>query len=197
MKRGGTGMIEWTGSGRKIRLVEGNIVLLNVEAVVNAANKSLILGGGVAGAIRNQGGHSIQEECNRIGPIEVGEAALTGGGNLKARYVIHAVGPIYGEGDEDEKLARATFNSLKICAEKKIESVAFPAISTGIFHFPIRRCSDIMLKTAIAFIRQNDFPKEIVFCLYGEKVYSLFTETFAKLITKENNKKKKGRNRKR
>lgn len=189
-------MNEWIFEGHKISLVEGNIVLLDVDAVVNASNKSLILGGGVAGAIRNQGGHSIQEECYRIGPIEVGEAVITGGGNLKARYVIHAVGPIYGEGDEDEKLARATANSLKICAEKKIRSIAFPAISTGIFHFPIRRCSDIMLKTAVAFIRQNDFPKEIVFCLYGEKAYSMFTETLSKLIEKENKKKKKVRNRK-
>lgn len=184
-------MIEWAAGGGRIRLVEGNIVLLDVEAIVNAANKSLILGGGVAGAIRNHGGNSIQEECNRIGPIGVGGAVLTGGGNLKAKYVIHAVGPIYGEGDEDEKLARATFNSLKICVDKKIRSIAFPAISTGIFHFPIRRCSDIMLTTAIRFIQENDYPEEIVFCLYGEKAYSLFAETFSKLIEKENRKKNK------
>jgi len=188
-------MIEWDSNGAKIRLVEGNIVHLDVEAIVNAANKSLILGGGVAGAIRLKGGHSIQDECNRIGPIEVGEAVITGGGNLKAKYVIHAVGPIYGEGDEDEKLAKATTNSLRICKEKKIKSVAFPAISTGIFHFPIRRCSNIMLKTAFKFIKQNEFPNEIVFCLYGEKAYSIFMETFNKIIEKEGTKKKKGKSR--
>lgn len=187
----GDGMNQWILDGRKIKLVEGNIVLLDVEAIVNAANKSLILGGGVAGAIRSQGGHSIQEECNRIGPIEVGEAVLTGGGNLKAKYVIHAVGPIYGEGDEDEKLAKATVNSLKICLDKKIRSVAFPAISTGIFHFPVKRCSNIMLKTAIDFIQKNDMPEEIVFCLFGEKSYTLFSDTFNKLIENNDNKKLK------
>ena len=107
-------MDEWKINGRKLKLVEGNIVALKVDAIVNAANKSLILGGGVAGAIRNFGGPAIQEECNAIGPIEVGEAVATSGGNLNADYVIHAVGPVYGEGDEDIKLANATLNSLKI-----------------------------------------------------------------------------------
>jgi O-acetyl-ADP-ribose deacetylase (regulator of RNase III) len=186
-------MIEWIHKGRRIRLVEGNIVLLDVDAIVNAANKSLILGGGVAGAIRNFGGPSIQEECNRIGPIEVGEAVMTGGGNLKVTHVIHAAGPVYGEGDEDSKLANATLNSLKIALNNKISSIAFPAISAGIFHFPIRRCSEIMLRTARDFLKKNEYPKEIVFCLYGEKAYSFFMETFEKLAEekpKKNNKTK-------
>ncbi len=170
-------MKEWTVNGKKIKLVEGNIVLLEVEAIVNAANKSLILGGGVAGAIRNSGGPSIQEECNKIGPIDVGEAAITGGGNLKAKHVIHAVGPVYGERDEDEKLAKATQNSLRIAKEKKLKDIAFPAISTGIFHFPIQRCSEIMLKTAMEFLKNNDFPREIIFCLYGGEAYSVFEKT--------------------
>ncbi|MFQ6109650.1 MAG: macro domain-containing protein [Candidatus Aminicenantales bacterium] len=173
--------MEWTIDGKKIRLVEGNIALQEVEAVVNAANKSLILGGGVAGAIRNFGGPSIQEECNKIGTIEVGEAVITGAGNLKAKYVIHAVGPVYGEGDEDEKLARATLNSLRIAHQKKIKDIAFPAISTGIFHFPIQKCSEIMLKVAMEFLEKHDWPQEIVFCLYGEKAYSVFKNTLKKL----------------
>ena len=174
--------MEWTIDGKKIKLVEGNIALLEVEAIVNAANKSLILGGGVAGAIRNLGGPSIQEECNKIGPIEVGEAVITGAGNLKAKYVIHAVGPVYGEGDEDEKLARATMNSLRIANQKKIKDIAFPAISTGIFHFPIKRCSEIMLKAAMEFLENHDYPQEIVFCLYGEKAYSVFKSTLEQLV---------------
>lgn len=174
-------MYELIVNEKKLKLIEGNIALLDVEAIVNAANKSLILGGGVAGAIRNFGGPSIQEECNKIGPIEVGEAAITGGGNLKAKYVIHCVGPVYGEGDEDKKLARATMNSLKIAAKKKMKDIAFPAISTGIFHFPIQRCSKIMFKVATEFLEKNDYPKEIIFCLYGEKAYSIFSNTLDKI----------------
>jgi O-acetyl-ADP-ribose deacetylase (regulator of RNase III) len=98
-------MEEWAVKGRKLNLVEGNIALLDVDAIVNAANKSLILGSGVAGAIRTHGGPSIQEECDRIGPISSGEAVITRAGDLKSQYVIHAAGPVYGEGDEDKKLA--------------------------------------------------------------------------------------------
>lgn len=174
-------MDEWMINGKKLRIVEGNIVLLPVEAIVNAANKSLILGGGVAGAIRNAGGPSIQEECNEIGPIEVGEAVVTGGGRLKAKYVIHAVGPVYGEGDEDKKLEKATLNSLKIAQKKKLKSIAFPAISTGIFHFPIKRCSEIMIKAAMDFLKENEYPQEIILCLYGERAYSIFQRTFERM----------------
>ena len=174
-------MKELVVNNKKLKLVEGNIVLLDVEAVVNAANSSLILGGGVAGAIRSYGGPSIQEECNRIGPIQVGEAALTNAGNLKAKYAIHAAGPVSGEGEEDEKLHNATLNSLKIAEEQKIKDIAFPAISTGIFGFPIERCSEIMLKTAMEFMEKHDFPQEIIFCLYGQEAYSVFEKTLEKL----------------
>jgi O-acetyl-ADP-ribose deacetylase (regulator of RNase III) len=174
-------MSEWTIEGRKLKLVEGNIVTLHVDAIVNAANKSLILGGGVAGAIRNFGGPSIQEECNAIGPLEVGEAVLTGAGNLKAEYVIHAVGPVYGEGDEDIKLANATLNSLQIAKKKRINSIALPAISTGIFHFPIKRCAEIMIKVSMNFLKENKYPQEIVLCLYGERAFSIFQGTFERL----------------
>jgi O-acetyl-ADP-ribose deacetylase (regulator of RNase III) len=174
-------MAEWTINGRKLRIVEGSIVALHVDAIVNAANKSLILGGGVAGAIRNFGGPSIQEECNAIGPVEVGEAVLTGAGDLNADYVIHAVGPVYGEGDEDIKLANATLNSLKIAQKKNIKSIALPAISTGIFHFPIKRCAEIMIKVAMDFLRENENPQEIVLCLYGERAYTIFQGTFDRM----------------
>ena len=99
--------------GKKLILVQGDLTELQVDAIVNAANAQLILGGGVAGAIRTKGGPGIQEECNRIGGSAVGQAVITGGGSLKARYVIHAVGPRYGEGNENEKLRQATLNSLK------------------------------------------------------------------------------------
>ncbi len=174
-------MKEKTIKGKKIKLIEGNIALLDVEAVVNAANTNLILGGGVAGAIKRYGGPSIQQECNTIGPIKTGEAAITGGGNLKAKFVIHAVGPVFGEGQEEEKLRSATFSSLKIASERKIKDMAFPAISTGIFGFPIERCSEIMVKTVADFLNKNDYPQEVVFCLFGEEAYAVFEKALQKL----------------
>ncbi len=175
-------MKEWTINKRKLKLVEGNIVLLDVEALVNAANTSLVLGGGVAGAIRSYGGPSIQQECNKIGPIQVGEAVATNAGNLKAKYVIHAAGPVSGEGKEEEKLRNATLNSLKIAEGRKMKDIAFPAISTGIFGFPIEKCSEIMLKAALEFLKKHKHPQEIVFCLYGQEAYSVFEKTLGKLI---------------
>lgn len=161
--------------GRKIILIQGDITELATDAIVNAANEDLILGGGVAGAIRNKGGPSIQEECNKIGRIKVGEAVLTGAGNLKAKYVIHAVGPRYGEGNEDEKLRNATWNSLLRAGEKNCRSIAFPAISTGIFGFPKDRCASIMLKTAMQFLEtQKTSIEEVVFCLYSREDLEVF-----------------------
>lgn len=174
-------MNEWTIDGKKIRIVEGNIALLDVEAVVNAANKFLKLGGGVAGAIRTYGGPAIQEECDRLAPIDVGQAVITGAGNLKARYVIHAVGPVSGEGNEEAKLTRATLSSLKIAEDKRIKTIAFPAVSTGIFGFPVEKCSEVMLQAAMDFLKKSDFPKEILFCLYGQEAYSVFMKTLEKL----------------
>jgi O-acetyl-ADP-ribose deacetylase (regulator of RNase III) len=174
-------MNEWRFEDRTLRIVEGNIALLDVEAVVNAANKQLVLGGGVAGAIRTYGGPSIQEECRRLAPIETGQAVLTGGGNLKARHVIHAVGPVSGEGDEDAKLRRATLGSLEIAKEHRLSSIAFPAISTGIFGFPIGRAAEIMLDAALKFLRENVHPKVVIFCLYDRGAAEVFERTLDKL----------------
>jgi len=162
--------------GCTIRLAEGDITELDTEAIVNAANARLILGGGVAGAIRAKGGPSIQEECNRIGGTHVGGAVITGAGNLKAKYVIHAVGPRLGEGEAEHKLADAVKNSLKLCQERGISSIAFPAISTGIFGYPAEECACVMLQTALNYIQTEkpDFPGEIVFCLYGKKNFEIF-----------------------
>src|SRR5512140_2958890 len=116
-----------------IELVKGDITELDVDAIVNAANDRLVLGGGVAGAIRRKVGPAIQAECDKIGGCPVGRAAITTGGNLKAKYVIHAVGPRMGEGDEDQKLRSATLNSLSLADKNRLKTIAFPAISTGIF----------------------------------------------------------------
>ena len=164
--------------GKKLTLVQGDLTELVADAIVNAANSRLQLGGGVAGAIRTKGGPAIQEECNRIGPIRVGEAAVTGGGNLKASYVIHAVGPSYGEGDEDEKLRNATLNSLKRATEKGLKTIGLPAISTGIFGFPKDRCAEIMLKTASEFLDGRETSlDEVIVCLWSKGDLELFEKT--------------------
>lgn len=159
-----------------LELVEGDITEMTTEAIVNAANSYLKHGGGVAGAIVRKGGKIIQEESDKIGYCPVGEAVITGAGNLKARYVIHAVGPRMGEGDEDAKLKRATLKSLELADAIRIESIAFPAISTGIFGFPLKRCAEIMLSTVIDYLQRETGLKRVVFCLYGNEAYSVFLE---------------------
>ena len=163
--------------GRSIvELVKGDITELEVDAIVNAANSRLKMGGGVAGAILRKGGWSIQEECDRIGYCPVGGAVITGAGKLKAKYVIHAVGPRMGEGDEDRKLRNATLNSLKLAEKHGIKSIAFPAISTGIFGFPKDRCAKIMLRTAVDYLKAGSSIERVVFCLYDDETYQIFAE---------------------
>jgi len=158
----------------KIRLVQGDITKLGTDAIVNAANSQLILGGGVAGAIRSKGGPTVQEECNRIGGTFVGGAVITTGGKLKAKHVIHAVGPRMGEGNEDEKLKNATLNSLRLMDDNNLKSIAFPAISTGIFGYPIDRCSKIMIATAKEYLNGNTQVNEVIFCLYTTSDFEVF-----------------------
>ena len=136
-----------------IELLQGDITDMATDAIVNAANAQLVLGGGVAGAIRRKGGPSIQQQCDRIGGTHVGGAVITGGGTHKARHVIHAVGPCMGEGDEDAKLRDATLNSLRLADQHGLSTIALPAISTGIFGFPIERCAAIMLRTTIDYLK--------------------------------------------
>ena len=159
---------------RALELLEGDITEMETDAIVNAANAQLVLGGGVAGAISKKGGPRIQFQCNKIGGTSVGRAVITTGGNLKAKYVIHAVGPRMGEGDEDQKLKNATLNSLKIADENHLKSISFPAISTGIFGFPIQRCAEIMLKTTIDYLKGQTGLEKVVFCLFGRDSYEVF-----------------------
>lgn len=165
-----------------IELCQGDITDIEADAIVNASNSQLILGGGVAGAIRRRGGPSIQEECNRIGGTPVGTAVITGGGNLKARHVIHAVGPMMGEGDEDAKLKNATLNSLKLADKHDLRSIAFPAISTGIFGYPLDRCARIMLETTVNYASGDTALERIIFCLYDNEALNRFNETLRNLL---------------
>jgi len=163
-----------------LELLDGDLTGMDTDAIVNAANAQLILGGGVAGAIRKKGGPKIQEECNKIGGIFVGGAVITTGGNLKARHVIHAVGPRRGEGDEDQELKNAKLNSLKVADENNLKSISFPAISTGIFGFPIGRCAEIMLKTTIDYLKGQTGVEKVVFCLFGTDSYEVFANQLEK-----------------
>ena len=158
-----------------LQLVKGDITEQETDAIVNAANAQLILGGGVAGAIRRKGGPAIQEECNKIGGTFVGGAVITSGGNLKAKHVIHAVGPRMGEGDEDNKLKNATINSLKVADENNLKSITFPAISTGIFGFPLERCAEIMLSETINYLKGETGLEKVVFCLFDDKAFNVFS----------------------
>lgn len=161
----------------RIELVKGDITDLDTDAIVNAANSSLKMGGGVAGAILRKGGYEIQKECDKIGYCPVGGAVITGAGRLKAKYVIHAVGPRYGEGDEERKLRDATLSSLRLAEKHGLRSIAFPAISTGIFGFPKDRCANIMVPTVAEFLeKEAKSLKRVVFCLYDDETYRVFEE---------------------
>jgi len=160
-----------------LELIQGDITDQTTDGIVNAANAALQMGGGVAGAIRRRGGSKIQEECNRIGGTHVGGAVITTGGNLAAKYVIHAVGPIHGDDHEDAKLKDATLNSLILADKHNLRSIAFPAISTGIFGFPKDRCATIMLSTTIAYLEGPTNLEKVVYCLYDKKTLDLFEHT--------------------
>ncbi len=167
-------MKEFKVKNSTIRLVQGDITELYTDAIVNAANAQLILGSGVAGAIRRKGGPKIQQECNKIGGTFVGGAVITSGGNLNAKYVIHAVGPRMGEGNEDSKLRNATLNSLKLMDENNFTSIAFPAISTGIFGYPIDSCAKIMITTVKEYLQGETQIKEVIFCLFTSSDFEVF-----------------------
>lgn len=157
-----------------LELIKGDITEQATDAIVNAANGQLVLGGGVAGAIRLKGGTAIQAECDVKAPIGVGQAVITSGGDLKAKYVIHAVGPRIGEGDEGRKLTEATVNSLRIADENRLKSLSFCAISTGIFGYPIGRCAEIMLEATIEYLGGDTGLERVVFCLYDDESYDIF-----------------------
>lgn len=159
-----------------LELRQGNIALLNVDAVVNSANEFLSFGSGVAGAIIAEGGDAIQKECNEIGSCPTGSAVVTTGGDLSAKYVIHAVGPMYGEGNEHEKLRSAVSASLRLAEENKLTSIAFPAISAGYFHFPLEECAKIILGTIKELAPTFKTLDHVVVCLYDKETFSEFNK---------------------
>lgn len=155
-------------------LREGDITEQQVDAIVNAANNRLILGAGVAGAIREKGGPSIQAECDAIGAIEVGDAALTGAGSLPARYVIHAASMPPGGTATEESVRGSMRRSLELAHENGCRSVAVPAIGAGIAGFPLQRCAEILLEEARAHLAGETSLEEVRFVLFGEPTYRVF-----------------------
>jgi O-acetyl-ADP-ribose deacetylase (regulator of RNase III) len=169
--------------GTSLRLVSEDLTERDVDAIVNAANSHLQHGGGVAGAIVRKGGRIIQEESDRIGFVPVGGAAMTSGGKLRARHVIHAVGPRMGEGDEDAKLRNAINSVLTLAADKRLTSISVPAISAGIFGFPKDRCAKILVGETVAFLKKRpDTALRLVeFCIFDKEALDLFEKEFDKL----------------
>ena len=158
----------------KIRISQGDLTEVDADAIVNAANNELILGGGVAGAIRVKGGPAIQEECSRIGPIALGEAAITSAGRLKARSVIHAASMRLGESTLEENLRAATRNALRRADENSLKSIAFPAIGTGIAGFPIERCAEVMVEEVRAHLEGSTTLERVDFVLFDWRSLEVF-----------------------
>jgi len=176
-------MLEKPVNGVTVRLISADLTERDVDAIVNAANDRLQHGGGVAGAIVRKGGRIIQEESDRIGFAAVGTAVITTGGRLKARHVIHTVGPRMGEGDEDDKLRRAMNSVLKLATENGLTSISVPAISAGIFGFPKDRCAKILVNETVAFLKNG--PKSalklVEFCIFDQEAYAFFKSEFEKI----------------
>ncbi len=165
----------------KIHFLKGDITELAVDAIVNAANTDLALGSGVAGAIRRKGGPTIQEECDRIGPIGLGEAAVTTGGMLPALYVIHAASMSLGAKTTEQSLRESVRNSLNQAEERTFKSMALPAIGTGVAGFPVDACARIMIQEVLDHVKTRTSLERIYFVLFDEAALKVFQDTYKQL----------------
>lgn len=167
-----------------IALVQGDITREETEAIVNAANSGLKGGGGVDGAIHMAGGPSIMKECREIGYCSTGQAVVTGGGNLKAMYVIHTVGPVYSGGNRGEAdlLRSAYLESLKKVTQNSLKSVSFPAISAGIYGYPLREAARIALETTINYVKNHEDIELVRFVLFSRDIYDVFSDELRKSV---------------
>ena len=165
----------------KIVLLQGDLTEMDVDAIVNAANNDLQLGGGVAGAIRRKGGEAIQRECDAIGSIPVGGAAITGGGKLRARHVIHAASMQLGGETTARALRSSTAHALRIAAETGLRSIAFPAIGTGIAGFPVPECAQIMLREVVEHCQKPTSLEKIYFVLFDARALSEFEKAWSEI----------------
>ena len=177
--------------GRAIlSLIQGDITKQSTDAIVNAANSSLMGGGGVDGAIHRAGGPAILEECKQIvakqGRLPAGGAVITTGGDLPAKHVIHTVGPIWHGGDSGEPalLANAYRNSLEVASDRRLKSICFPSISTGAYGYPVRLASGVALQTVIDFLRKNECIDEVHFVLFDNATFDTYVKTLENLLPK-------------
>ena len=166
---------------KRIEILQGDLTEMDTDAIVNAANNDLQLGGGVAGAIRRKGGPSIQAECDEISTIPVGGAAITSGGNLKARHVIHAASMQLGGRTSAHSLRSSTAHSLRIAAQNGLKTIAFPAVGTGIAGFPLRECAEIMLREAAKHLEGPTSLEKIYFVLFDQEALAAFERAFSEL----------------
>jgi O-acetyl-ADP-ribose deacetylase (regulator of RNase III) len=171
-----------------LSLIQGDITKQKTEAIVNAANSSLMGGGGVDGAIHRAGGPAILEDCKKIiakiGRLPTGEAVITTGGQLPAKFVIHTVGPIWrgGTQNEPELLRNCYINSLRLAKERSIKSISFPSVSTGVYGYPVEKAAEVALKAVLDFLEQNpDTFEEVVFTLFDNRTYQAYAKALASL----------------
>jgi O-acetyl-ADP-ribose deacetylase len=172
-----------TINGVTLELIQGDIVKVQTDAIVNAANQWLAGGGGVDGAIHRAGGPEIMAECQKIGDCPTGSAVATTAGRLKAKHVFHAVGPIYSGSDKDEQLLRSAYQTcLDLAEERKLTSIAFPSLSTGAYGYPLELAAPIALGTVIEYIKKPTSLKQVTFVLFGDSAYSAFESALARLL---------------
>jgi O-acetyl-ADP-ribose deacetylase (regulator of RNase III) len=177
--------LSWRTGSLTVEVLQDDLTDQDVDAIVNAANNDLILGGGVAGAIARRGGPTIQAECRAIGPIEIGGAAITGGGQLKARFVVHAASMRLGSRTSAESLRGSTRRSLELASERELRSIAFPAVGTGIAHFPLDDCARIMLEQVVLHGAHATSLKEVRFVLFGDEAEAKFRHEAERQLTAE------------
>lgn len=172
-----------TNLADRIVIQQGDLTEMDTDAIVNAANNDLILGGGVAGAIRRKGGEEIQKECNTIGQVPVGWAAITSGGRLKAKYVIHAASMQLGGRTTAEALRSSTVHALRIAAQRGLKTIAFPAVGTGIAGFPLEECAEIMLSETVRHLNGPTTLETVYFVLFDEAARRVFEAARQKMTT--------------
>ncbi len=176
-------MFTRTINGVTLELQQGDIVKVQADAIVNAANQWLAGGGGVDGAIHRAGGSEIMAECQKIGGCPTGSAVPTTAGKLNAKHVFHAVGPIYNGSDDDERLLRSAYQAcLDLAEQHKLESIAFPSLSTGVYGYPLDLAAPIALGTIIEYIKKSTSLKRVTMVLYGDSAYRAFERALSKLL---------------
>jgi O-acetyl-ADP-ribose deacetylase len=168
--------MSWQVNGVSVDVRQGDLTTQDVDAIVNAANNDLQLGGGVAGAIARAGGPQIQRECDAIGSIAIGDAAITGGGKLRARHVIHAASMQLGGRTTADSLRRSTARSLEIARQRGLRSIAFPAVGTGIARFPLEECARIMIEEVVQHATAGTSLTDVRFVLFGAEAESAFRQ---------------------